>query len=222
MPTSPLTEDQSLLRLSIQSNGKALDDSIGIISVKTNEWPDRPCTAEIAVAIPGIDIDGFDEKGADVFKAGSLIEISLGYANKVDSVFKGIVVGQVIELEGQAAPSLTIVCRNEMADDSKLAQNLVTEPVLLLTYGTDIISVKLTRYNDAVSVMSRTIGHISFPGSTLAKVNTLAQLSGLGKYFLEDVFISGVEHFVSEGNWTTTATIGIDLPAQGALRAAKV
>lgn len=44
---------------------------------------------------------------------------------------------------------------------------------------------------------------------TKAVVNSMIEVNGLGKRFLEDVYISGVEHLVKEGNWITRIRIGI-------------
>jgi Rhs element Vgr protein len=52
-------------------------------------------------------------------------------------------------------------------------------------------------------------GHIKFQGSAKAEPGKLIELKGLGKRFNGNAFISGVVHDISEGNWITTARIGL-------------
>lgn len=58
--------------------------------------------------------------------------------------------------------------------------------------------------------LSRIRGEIKFQGSSLAVPGCLITLAGLGKRFNGDAFIGAVEHEIMDGEWLTTAGMGID------------
>lgn len=57
--------------------------------------------------------------------------------------------------------------------------------------------------------LARIIGEVKFQGNAVIKVGDLIKLAGLSKRFNGDAYTSMVEHEIKEGNWTTTAGIGI-------------
>ena len=60
------------------------------------------------------------------------------------------------------------------------------------------------------SRLAKIRGTLSFQGSTLATPDSTIRLAGLGSRFDGDAYVSAVTHEVSDGQWTTTATIGLD------------
>ena len=74
-------------------------------------------------------------------------------------------------------------------------------------------SSQLQTWADAQSLkagLSRIRGEIRFQGSSLAVPGCLITLDGLGKRFNGDAFIGAVEHSIEDGEWITTAGMGID------------
>lgn len=59
------------------------------------------------------------------------------------------------------------------------------------------------------SGLARIRGHVSFQGNALAKPAALLELAGVGERFNGTVFISAVEHSVSDGNWITRVEFGM-------------
>ncbi|MDR0802973.1 type VI secretion system tip protein VgrG [Fluviicola sp.] len=59
--------------------------------------------------------------------------------------------------------------------------------------------------------LARIRGEIKFQGSSLAVPGCLITLAGLGKRFNGDAYIGMVEHEITDGEWLTTAGMGIDL-----------
>lgn len=59
------------------------------------------------------------------------------------------------------------------------------------------------------SGLARIRGNVSFQGSALAKPGTLIELTGMGARFNGNIFVSGVNHFVNNGNWTTRVEFGM-------------
>lgn len=62
------------------------------------------------------------------------------------------------------------------------------------------------------SRLSKIRGQVRFQGSALAKTGSMIQLAGLGGRFNGAAFISGVQHNVTDGRWTTTVTFGLAWP----------
>jgi uncharacterized protein involved in type VI secretion and phage assembly len=72
---------------------------------------------------------------------------------------------------------------------------------------------QLQAWADAQSLkagLSRIRGEIKFQGSALAVPGCLITLDGLGKRFNGNAFIGSVEHTIQDGDWLTTAGMGID------------
>lgn len=59
------------------------------------------------------------------------------------------------------------------------------------------------------SKYSKMKGSVRFQGSALAVAGSLMQLKGMGSRFSGSGFISGVRHEVVDGNWFTTAYLGL-------------
>lgn len=59
------------------------------------------------------------------------------------------------------------------------------------------------------SRLAKVRGYVTIPGSTMATLGTLVQLSGFGARFNGDAWISGVTHTVERGSWITKITFGI-------------
>ncbi|MES1261114.1 MAG: type VI secretion system tip protein VgrG [Acidobacteriota bacterium] len=62
------------------------------------------------------------------------------------------------------------------------------------------------------SRLSKIRGRVRFQGSALAKAGRMIQLEGLGDRFNGAAYVSGVRHVITQGNWLTTATIGLAWP----------
>lgn len=95
---------------------------------------------------------------------------------------------------------------------STLAQVNNAQPFTLNTTS-PLSAAELTTWADAQllkSGLAKIRGTLSFQGSALAVPDGLITLSGLGSRFDGNAYVSGVTHEVSEGQWTTTATIGLD------------
>lgn len=58
--------------------------------------------------------------------------------------------------------------------------------------------------------LARIRGEIKFQGSSLAVPGCLITLAGLGKRFNGDAYIGMVEHEIRDGEWLTTAGMGVD------------
>lgn len=110
--------------------------------------------------------------------------------------------------------SSTTQTLNEQGDQSATA---LSEAI-----GGDRMSLQTESYGDSSQLqtwadaqalkagLSRIRGEIKFQGSSLAVPGCTITLDGLGKRFNGDAFIGSVEHEISDGEWITTAGMGIN------------
>ena len=59
------------------------------------------------------------------------------------------------------------------------------------------------------SKLSKIRGTVRFQGSAKAQVGAMLELAGVGKRFNGPVFMSGVRHRISDGEWLTTVELGL-------------
>jgi Rhs element Vgr protein len=70
----------------------------------------------------------------------------------------------------------------------------------------------LTSWSSAAlmrSKLSQLTGTVRFQGSALAKPGKFVTLGNLGERFNGDAFVSGVSHYVRDGDWHTTVELGM-------------
>ena len=117
-------------------------------------------------------------------------------------------------IEGQAAQPATLGSQGNLGSAS-LAQVLSRAETRL--HASSPASVdELTEWAKAQQLkaaLARIRGHMKFRGSAKAQPAGLLELAGVGKRFNGSVFVTAVEHEISEGNWTTQAEFG--QPATG-------
>ncbi len=58
--------------------------------------------------------------------------------------------------------------------------------------------------------LAKITGRVKFQGVANVKPNTTLELAGVGDRFNGKVYVSGIRHHISEGNWTTDAQFGIN------------
>ncbi|MEO1261783.1 MAG: type VI secretion system tip protein VgrG [Bacteroidota bacterium] len=94
---------------------------------------------------------------------------------------------------------------------STLAEVIGLDTFKQQTYGT-LENDMLTSWSKAKATKSKyakVLGNIKFQGSQLAVPGKLLELKGVGKRFSGSAFVSGVVHEIGDGNWVTTAKIGL-------------
>jgi phage protein D len=82
-------------------------------------------------------------------------------------------------------------------------------PAFSLSYGDTIVSFHADCDEVEVDPLARVRGEIVFQGTALARPGTLIELAGLGKRFDGNAYVAGVDHHIAEGDWKTTAHIGL-------------
>lgn len=114
---------------------------------------------------------------------------------------------KIVKTNGKT-PSL-----NKQGDSSaqRLAQAILTEKQSLQTEAVTDENV-LQSWADAVLLragLSKIRGDFKFQGSAKAVPGCIIEIDGFGKRFNGNAYIGSVEHEIKDGNWITTAGMGI-------------
>ncbi|MBV7534714.1 type VI secretion system tip protein VgrG [Duganella sp. sic0402] len=111
---------------------------------------------------------------------------------------------------GSAAGSSTVSAPGNLSFD-QLAQVFGVSDYVQQT-GASLAKADLTAWTSAELTKSRLAkirGEALFQGSALAAPGVMVTLEGLGSRFNGDAYVSAVQHSVSDGFWSTRATIGM-------------
>jgi Rhs element Vgr protein len=155
MANSPLhkIEDTTLL-VNLKIEGKDMKDIYAIQSIKVNHAINKISTTEI-VFLPDVDIASgkIEMTDGDDFNPGKIIEIFAGYTGtESNSIFKGVIVKQIVRLDKENSYSFIIECRHEAVKmsftekdrffenqpDDKVISNIIGEYNIRCTVGNSI------------------------------------------------------------------------------------
>lgn len=104
------------------------------------------------------------------------------------------------------------VSLNGNITSSDLSSVLNVENVQL-RHGGAVTDTELQSWADAKLLfqqLAKVRGRVKFQGIPTVKPNTILKLEGVGERFNGKVYVSGVSHSISEGNWTVNAEFGIN------------
>jgi Rhs element Vgr protein len=96
--------------------------------------------------------------------------------------------------------------------DSAILAQVLEVPTFTLQSATPLASSALSVWAKAQQVKSglaRIRGRMKFQGSARAKVGSLIELAGVGERYNGSVFVGGLEHEISNGNWFTEVDFGL-------------
>ena len=115
---------------------------------------------------------------------------------------------ELLEIEAQD-PSVSL---NGNITSSDLS-DVVNVENLQLRHGGALTDNELQNWADAKLLfqqLAKVRGRVKFQGIPTVKPNTILKLEGVGDRFNGKVYVSGVSHSISEGNWTVNAEFGIN------------
>lgn len=120
---------------SILINGNAIPDTFQVISIDIDHAVNTISSATISFLDGNAQTGVFDLTDSDWLIPGNDIAIQCGYDNSAETVFKGLIVKQHIETDGQAGTILKITCRHDAVKmmvglKDKLFLNLSDQDVL--------------------------------------------------------------------------------------------
>lgn len=226
MATSPSIADGGLASVTVLVNGMDVSGKYALIAVEVEKAIHRIGRCVVTMRDGDAVAEDFPASSSEDFEFGNELEIRLGYEGRNQSVFKGVVFGQRLRVEGNATV-LSVDVREKMVSGAGAAvldvPQLESEAVLSVTFGMDILDFDLRlgapsqSGSDGGSVQStamradlaKSTGRIRFPGSALAALGELIAIHGFGRRFDGKGYISGLRHLVQEGTWTTEVEIGL-------------
>lgn len=348
MLASPITAKTDFVTYEVTSNGSPIKDTYNVMSIRVTKEVNKISGCEIIILDGSVTEEDFPVSDSDAFLPGAEIEIKLGYESSNESVFKGVVVRQCLQVIRDEGPVLEVVCRDKaismtvgrknttyqkMTDSSAISSVIgnysgltpdvssttgelpeivqyyatdwdfilsraefnglivindaatisvkdpddETDDVIQVTYGEDILafdaslnaidqfkSIKSSAWDlktqkiitgsasiadydqgnvtnssltDVIglkdfelqttapldegslntwakgqatkSKYSKIRGELSFQGNSTILPGKLISIKGMGKRFSGKAFVSGVSHFLKNGNWVTEVSIGL-------------
>lgn len=115
---------------------------------------------------------------------------------------------ELLEIEG-ADPGLTVngnLTASELADVVKLDN-------YELRHGGKVSDVELQSWADATLLfgrMAQVRGRVRFQGIPAVKPDTVLKLEGVGERFNGNVYVTGIRHTLSNGDWSLDAQFGLN------------
>ncbi len=176
-----------------QANGKLCFIDDGAITIAK---PDLG-QSEIETITYGATLLDFDAEIDARHQIGKVSSYSWNYADQ-----------ELLEIEAND-PSVSLN-GNLSVDD--LSQTIGLEN-LELKHGGAVTDTELQDWADAkwlFQQLSKVRGRVKFQGISQVKPNTILKLEGVGDRFNGNVYVTGVRHNLSEGNWTVDAQFGLN------------
>lgn len=97
----------------VRIDGKEVNmDPGGLISISVGLELNKIPWARIIFADGSVEKQGFEKADKDVFSPGKQVEILLGYSQKTESVFKGIIIKQNVRIQSGRNYKMEIECRD--------------------------------------------------------------------------------------------------------------
>ncbi|MHA7059797.1 type VI secretion system tip protein VgrG [Aquimarina sp. M1] len=176
-----------------QANGKLCFVDDGKLTIKKPDFSLEPIeTVTFGATI--LDLDAEIDARHQIDKVTSY---SWNYADQ-----------EIVEAEG-ADPAVAL---NGNLAPSDLSSVIALEN-LELRHGGTLSTAELQDWSDAkwmFQQLSKIRGRVKFQGIPAVKPGVILNLQGVGDRFNGKIYITGVSHHISEGNWTVDAQFGIN------------
>ena len=101
MADSPMVSGESTVKITVSSEGTALDDKFRVISVLVYKKINKIPYAKIVFADGDMPNGDFPLSNDDSLKPGKTIKIEAGYGQDQESIFEGIVIKHGIKISGK-------------------------------------------------------------------------------------------------------------------------
>lgn len=115
---------------------------------------------------------------------------------------------ELLEIDGKD-PSVSL---NGNISTSDL-QDIIGLESMELRHGGAVTDTELQDWADATWLfqqLAKIRGRVKFQGIPSVKPNTILKLEGVGDRFNGNVYVTGISHTISEGNWTVNAQFGLN------------
>ncbi|WP_299607141.1 type VI secretion system tip protein VgrG [uncultured Aquimarina sp.] len=176
-----------------QANGKLCFVDDGKLSVKKPDFS----SAEIETVTYGATMLDLDAEIDARHQIDKVTSYSWNYADQ-----------ELVEIEA-ADPSVSLNGNLEPSDLS----SIIGLENLELRHGGSLSTTEMQDWSDAkwmFQQLSKIRGRVKFQGIPAVKPGTILKLQGVGDRFNGNVYVTGISHHISEGNWTVDAQFGIN------------
>ncbi|OEJ98590.1 hypothetical protein A8C32_05160 [Flavivirga aquatica] len=129
MASSPIISGNNLVSFIITSEGDAIPDTYGVMSVSISQEVDKIAEAQITIRDGNPTTQMFEIADSTTFKTGNTIEISLGYATETETVFSGEVTRQSVKVD-ESGTTFQVTCKDLLVKATKNKSKLVLTDAL--------------------------------------------------------------------------------------------
>ncbi len=113
MPDSPSLNSIGVIKLTIFSNGKQIDETIQVVSVSVNYAINKVPYAKLVLLDGDMPEKDFPVSNQDTFKPGREIQINAGYGDTEETIYQGIVIKHGIKITSDNFSRLVVECRDK-------------------------------------------------------------------------------------------------------------
>ena len=112
MAASSEIKSGGIATFNIKVAGSAIADNLSVLSVRIEKRVNRISKARIVILDGEANTGKFDASSSSVFLPGADISIEAGYDSQNAVIFKGIITGQSIRIDGLVGSALEVECRD--------------------------------------------------------------------------------------------------------------
>ncbi|MGK0290122.1 MAG: Rhs element Vgr protein [bacterium] len=113
MADSPTLKGSGIVEVTVLSNGSELPETVQIRSVTVRKSFNKIPIAVIVIEDGNMPQQSFSNSDLSTFEPGAEIEIKVGYDQKTESLFKGVIIRQGIRISQQNDSRLVIECKDK-------------------------------------------------------------------------------------------------------------
>ena len=179
MASSPISEDTNIVSYTILSAGSDIPSTYEVRSIKIEQHLNRIAEAEIIIRDGDAGNQEFEVTDSNTFKPGTAIEIKLGYQNSDTSIFKGIVIKQIVKIDDVHGSKLQVICKDENLKLTTTRKSAIFTDSM----DSDIISQLVGDYSGLSSdITATTVSHkevVQYYTTDWDFIVTRAQINGM-------------------------------------------
>jgi Rhs element Vgr protein len=154
MPTSPRIDAEGVLRVTVKANGKALPQTVRLLSLRIRCAVNAIPSARIVIEDGDVASQSFEVADGETLKPGTEVAIALGYGDKEDTVFEGVVVRFGVKI-GAHGSQLVLECH-----DKAVAMTLGRrQRVFIDQTDSDIVASLVTEYGLSADAAATDVTH---------------------------------------------------------------
>lgn len=166
MADSPNIDGGGVVKLTLFSDGSAIDETFAVVSVTVNKAINKIPFARIVLLDGDMPEQDFPVSNSDQFKPGAEIKINAGYDDEEETIFEGVVIRHGVKVSSDNYSRLVVECRDK---------------AVAMTVGRNNVNYIDSKDSD---VITRLIGNVS--GLTASVEASKTEYKELVQYYSTD------------------------------------